>query len=96
MKILSEPKVVPSFRGLVPVVDTDQGTLYIAAKSLMEPMLYLVQLNGGKWTGIEAEITKVSTDRMAPYQVSHPALSTGVPKVDLSTAPKNALSVKTT
>ena len=81
MKILSEPKVIRSFRGLVPVVETDQEKpLYIAAKSLMEPLLKLVELNGGKWTGIEAEIYKLTEDRMSPYVVKHPALNISEPK----------------
>jgi hypothetical protein len=76
MKILSEPYVIPSFRGLVPVVDTDQGKpLYIAAKSLMVPLMKLVMLNGNKWTGIEADITKLSDGKMSPYVVSSPLLN---------------------
>lgn len=88
MKILSEPKVIPSFRGLVPVVETDEGVLYIAAKSLMLPLLKLLELNGGKWTGIEAKIYKATEEKMAPYIVEHPSLSESVASLG-STQPKS-------
>lgn len=73
--------MIPSFRGLVPVVDFvsipkgEKGLLYIAAKSLMGPFGKLLKARSqedyqvASWRGLKVKLKKVSDEKMAPYQV---------------------------
>ena len=77
LKIVSEPTVLLTFRGYAPVVEVhldgepagETNYLYIAAKSLSEPLDDLRKKNGGKFTGIHLRLRKESTDKFAPYIV---------------------------
>lgn len=81
LKIVSEPTVFLTFRGYAPVVeirlDNDPSGetyyLYIAAKSLSEPLEDLRKKNGGKFAGIHLRLRKESTDKFAPYIVQSAA-----------------------
>jgi len=75
LTVLGEPDVVLTFRGYAPVLPVQQKQndleyfLYISAKSLGESLEELREANNGKFTGLEIEIRKISTDRFATYEV---------------------------
>ncbi len=77
LKIVSEPTVFLTFRGYAPVVEVrldgdpagETNFLYIAAKSLSEPLEELRRKNGGKFTGLHLRLRKESADKFAPYIV---------------------------
>lgn len=71
--IVSEPRVVMTFRGYSPVVEVQSGgathVLHISAKSLSMALEPLVKANDGKFTGLKLRLKKESADKMAPYVV---------------------------
>jgi hypothetical protein len=73
--VTSEVEVVLTFRGYAPVLHVRQAQnnleyiLYVSAKSLAEPLERLRQENGGKFTGLDLELRKASSERFAPYEV---------------------------
>ncbi len=81
VKIISEPTVFLTFRGYAPVVEVrldgdssgETHYLYIAAKSLSEPVEELRKKNGGKFTGLHLRLRKESPDKFAPYIVQSAA-----------------------
>jgi hypothetical protein len=80
--VLDEPDVVLTFKGYAPVLPVRQKLngleyiLYISAKSLGESLEELRVANDGKFTGLEIEIRKMSTDKFAKYEVRNAAIST--------------------
>src|SRR3989338_2377090 len=94
LKIVSEPTVFLTFRGYAPVVEVhldsepagETNYLYIAAKSLSEPLDELRKKNGGKFKGLHLRLRKESTDKFAPYIVQS-AADTVVKGEDYETHP---------
>ena len=75
LEIISEPDVVLTFKGYVPILQvreirTDiEYRFYISAKSLAEPLEELRSNNGGIFKGIQFRVCKEGTDKMAKYEV---------------------------
>lgn len=75
LTVLGEPDVVLTFRGYAPVLPIRQNQndleyfLYISAKSLGEPLEELRKANDGRFTGLEIEIRKISTEKFATYEI---------------------------
>ena len=81
LKVVSEPTVFLTFRGYAPVVEVqldsepagETNYLYIAAKSLSEPIEEMRKKNGGKFTGLHLRLRKEAPDKFAPYIVQSAA-----------------------
>jgi hypothetical protein len=75
VEIVSGPDVILTIRGYAPVVTIKdlqtclEFVMYIAAKSLAEPLESLRADNAGQFVGLKLRIRKQSSDRTAPYEV---------------------------
>ena len=72
LKILSEVKVLETFRGYAPVVvvghDGIEELMFVGAASLSRPVEALRKANQGKLTGLKVRIRKAAEHRTAPYE----------------------------
>ncbi len=73
VEIVSEPKVVMTYRGYAPVVEVkvegeaQNRLMYINSKSISTTLETLRLENNGKFTGITIRIRKESNDKFAKY-----------------------------
>ena len=73
VKIVSEPKVVMTYRGYAPVVEVQvegeahNRLMYINSKSVSTTLETLRVENGGKFSNITIRIRKESNDKFAKY-----------------------------
>ena len=71
--IVSEPKVVMTYRGYAPVVEvivdgeSQKRLMYINSKSISTTLETLREENGGVFAGIKIRIRKESNDKFAKY-----------------------------
>lgn len=71
--IVSEPRVVMTYRGYAPVVEVKvegedtKRLMYINSKSISTTLESLKNENGGKFTDIKIRIRKESNDKFAKY-----------------------------
>lgn len=75
LEIVSEPNVLLTIRGYAPILRVRNSRtgleymLYIAARSLAEPLETLRKNNGGIFEGIRFRIRKESMEQMAKYEI---------------------------
>ena len=75
LEIVSESDVVLTFKGYTPILRVRncrtglEYWLYIAARSLAEPLETLRRNNAGIFNGIHFRIRKESMERMARYEI---------------------------
>lgn len=73
--VIGEPSVILTVRGYAPILTVRQERndleyiLYISAKSLSDPLELLRKQNGDKFTGLDIELRKTTSERSAPYEV---------------------------
>ena len=71
--IVSEPRVVMTYRGYAPVVEVQvegedaKRLMYINSKSISTTLENLKNENDGKFSGIKIRIRKESNDKFAKY-----------------------------
>lgn len=81
VSIVSEPRVVMTYRGYAPVVevcvdaDAVHKLMYINSKSISTILEGLKNENGGKFNGIKIRIRKESNDKFAKYIIDKTAES---------------------
>ena len=73
VEIVSEPRVVMTYRGYAPVVEVKvdgeaaNKLMYINSKSISTTLEGLKNNNSGNFTGIKVRIRKESNDKFAKY-----------------------------
>lgn len=76
VEVISEPGVLLSYRGYAPVLLViEEGKsiprcLYIAAKSIAEPLEEMRRDNDGEFSGLKFRIRKVGAEKTAAYEFS--------------------------
>jgi hypothetical protein len=76
VSIISEPRVVMTYRGYAPVVEVkvegeeSQKLMYINSKSISTTLESLKNENHGKFSGIKIRIRKESNDKFAKYIIN--------------------------